>query len=85
MKMDTGPTIVSMKDHAKLAGVYAVLYMDDVKIPAKIIRVEENPLRLIYEVLGGLNKGKIFSSRFDDSQSANIYDRDNLNLALLET
>ncbi len=83
--MDTGPTIVSMKDHAKLVGTYAVLYMDDVKVPARIIRVDENPMRLIYEVLGGLNKGKTFSSRFDDSQSANLYNRDNLNLALLET
>jgi len=80
-----GPESVSLKDVAKLINRYALMYRNNQRVPAKILRVDETEKRIIYELMGGPEKGKKKSSKYDEAQSANIYDLDNLNLALLET
>lgn len=79
------PVTVSMKDPNNLIGKFAVLYRNDVNVPAKIIRVDVAAKRIVYELLGGVDKGKKMSSRYDESQTAVVYDWDNLNLALMIT
>ena len=80
-----GPESVSLKDVAKLIGRYAVMYRNNQKVPAKIIRVDEVEKRLVYELIAGPEKGMKKSSKYDEAQSALVYDLDNLNLAILDT
>ena len=85
--MSEAPVNVSMKDTDKLIGRFVVLYRNEVKTPAKIeniVTVNEKEKRLVYELMGGPDKGKRFSSKFDESQTAWVYDEDNKVLALLE-
>lgn len=81
----SGPIVVPLKEPDQLIGKFAVLFRNDQKVPAKIVKIDLAEKRIVYELIGGVDKGKKMSSRFDDSQTANVYDWDNLNLALLET
>ena len=83
--MNNGPQNVPMKDTEKLIGRFVVLYRNDVKTPAKVIGVNKADRRIVYELMGGTDKGKQFSSKFDESQMAFVYDDSNVMLALLET
>lgn len=79
------PAMVPLKDTEKLINSYAVLFRNDQKVPGRIIRVDVEGKRIIYELLGGVDKGKKMSSRYDESQMAKLYDFDNVILACLET
>jgi hypothetical protein len=81
----SGPISIKMSDHKELVGKFAVLFRNNVKVPAKILRIDVVEKRIIYELLGGIDKGKRMSSRYDETQMATVYDSDNLMLALMET
>ena len=86
--MSDGPVTASLKDVETLIGKIVVLYRNEVKTPARLIAVNkdgEKAGRIVYELLVGPEKGKRFSSKYDDSQTAYVYDDDNKVLALLET
>ena len=86
--MNEGPLNVSMKDTDKLIGGFVVLYRNEIKTMAKIesiVRVDEKERRLVYVLEAGPEKGKRFSSKFDESQTALVYNEDNKVLAVLET
>ena len=86
--MSDGPLNVSMKDTDKIIGKFAVLYRNEVKTLAKIesfVKVDEKERRMIYEVHAGPDKGKRYSSKYDESQMTLVYDDNNKILAGLET
>ena len=79
------PVVVALSDTDKLIGKFAVLFRNDQKVPAEIVGVDTTEKRIIYELMGGVDKGKKRSGRFDPKQTANVYEWENLNLALLDT
>lgn len=84
--MATGAVSVSMKEHARLIGNYAIFYKDKKKVPGKILRIEPGtPNKIVYEIMAGPEKGQIWMSKFEDDQVVFLYDEANLSLALLET
>ena len=76
---------VSMKDVDKLVGRYAIFYRNNVKTPGKILRIDTAEKRIIFEILSGPDAGKKKSSKYDEAQTADVYNEDNKVLALLET
>ena len=86
MATESEPVSMTMKDHEALIGMYTVFYRNGQKVPAKIIRIEKgSPNKIEYELVGGPEKGQVWRSKFDDSQTAKFYNEGNLALALLET
>ena len=85
MSDETGVVSLPLKDAPKLVGKFVVIYRNSTKTPSKILSVDMEAKRWKYEVLGGIDKGKIFSSNFDESQSVKVYDESNLVLALMDT
>jgi hypothetical protein len=82
----TGPVSVSMKEHARLIGSYAIFFKDKKKVPGKILAIEVGtPNKVVYEIMSGPEKGQVWKSKFEDDQVAFLYDEANLSLALLET
>jgi len=79
------PVDVKMTDADKLVGNFVVLWRHETKQPAKVLSVEKTDQRVKYELIGGPDKGKRFSSRFDSSQTVKMYDNDTVVLAVLET
>jgi len=80
-----GVASIPLKDASQLVGKFIVVYRNNAKVPVKILSVDMEAKRWRYEILGGLDKGKIYSSKFDESQSVNVYDDSNFVLALLDT
>jgi len=80
-----GVASIPLKDAVQTVGKFVVAYRNNAKVPVKILSVDMEAKRWRYEVLGGLDKGKIYSSKFDESQSVNVYDDSNFVLALLDT
>lgn len=83
--MTTGPMSISLKEVDKLVGKFAVLFRNNQKTPAKIIEIDVTGGRMVYELLGGADKGKKMTAKYDPAQSAMVYDSDNVMLALLDT
>ena len=80
-----GVVSIPLKDAVQTVDKFVVTYRNNAKVPVKILSVDIEAKRWRYEVLGGLDKGKIYSSKFDESQSVNVYDDSNFVLALLDT
>jgi len=74
-----------MSEFDKLIGKVIVLYRGGMKTPARVIRANGESRRIVYDILGGPEKGKRMNSKFDDCQTAFVYDKDNEIQALLET
>jgi hypothetical protein len=83
--MSEGPATISVKDLGKHLGKVAVLYRKDTNTPARIVSLDTVNMRIIYDILGGPDKGKRMSSKYDDTQTAKIYDAENEVLAFLAT
>jgi nitrogen-specific signal transduction histidine kinase len=79
-----GPENVALKDVNKLVGRFAVLFRNNKKVAAKIVEIDLVAGRIVYELLAGLDKGKMMTSKYDPAQSALIYDTENLMLALMD-
>lgn len=83
--MSSEPVNMPMTEIEKAVGKFIVLFRNNEKCPAKIIRVDIPNKRVVYEILTGPNAGTKWNSRFDESQSAVVYDEGNLMLALMDT
>ena len=84
--MQVGPVSVSMKEHDRLVGGYAVFYKNKKKVPGRILRIEPGtPNKIVYKIMAGPEKDQIWMSKFGDDLVAFLYDETNVILAALET
>jgi hypothetical protein len=71
---------------AEAVGKYLVLYQDNVgKYVAKVLEVDEENLKMRYEVITGEYKGKIRRGRYVTNRAFALYDDESLVKALLES
>jgi len=65
-----------MHDVDELVGKFLVLWRNETDIPAKVLSVDHSEQRVKYEVIGGPDKGKRFSCRFDTTQTVKVWDNE---------
>ena len=81
--MSTGPVKVKMEDGDKVVGGYLVLWRQDTKTAAKIESIDKDAKKIVYEIISGPDKGKRFMSKYDPSQTVELYDEGSVILAAL--
>ena len=79
------PKKVKMDEPKKVIGMFVVLWRNEGKQAAKFLGVDENKGRVVYEMVSGLDKDKRFSAKYDSSQTVNVYDKESVILAFLDT
>lgn len=75
---------VKMTDAEAVVGNYIVLWRNESKQPCKVLSVDKEKGEIRYQLLGGTDKGKTLKSRFDSSQTVNVYDEGNSIMACLD-
>ena len=73
-----------MADAEKLVGFPIVLFRNQQKQAAKVLKVDMTEMKIQYELLTNPDKGKRFVSRFDPNATVDRYDKESEILALLE-
>lgn len=76
---------VKLKDAEKLVGKFVVLWRNESKQPCKVVEVYKDKEEVLYELIGGPDKGKKIRSRYDASQTVRAYEEGASLLVLLET
>jgi hypothetical protein len=84
-KAQVGVPKIPMKEQDKFIGKFVVLFRKDQRVAAKVLQFDNADKRIVYEVMAGTDKGKKFSSRYDDTQDANVYDEGNVILAIMDS
>ena len=79
------PKKVKMDEAKKVVGFFTVLWRNESKQAAKIVAVDEDKGRVVYEMINGPDKGKRYSAKYDSSQTVNVYDEGSKILATLDT
>jgi len=79
------PKKMKMDEPKKVVGQFVVLWRKESKQAAEIMDVDEGKGRVVYEMVSGPDKGKRFSAKYDSSQTINVYDKESVILAALET
>lgn len=76
---------VKLENEKNLVGSFMVVWRSEARVPAKILKFEDDKdgRRAIYELLGGPDKGKKYTSRFSPNQEIDLYDDDSVILAAL--
>jgi hypothetical protein len=75
---------VSMEESEKLVGGCVVLWRQESKQAARVESVNKDDKTIVYELLSGSNKGEKYRSRYDSSQTVDLYDQDSEILALVQ-
>jgi hypothetical protein len=75
---------VELKNAEKLADKFVVLWRNETKQPCRVLEVDKEKQEIRYELIGGPDKGKKVRSRYDASQTVQVYDDDTAILALLD-
>jgi len=76
---------VKLKEAEKLVGKFVVLWRNESKQPCKVLEVYKDKEEVLYELIGGPDKGKKIRSRYDSTQTIRAYDEGSSLLVLLET
>ena len=79
------PKKMKMDEPKKIIGKFAVLWRSESKQAAKVAGIDENKGRIVYEMVSGPDKGHRFSGKYDSSQTINVYDKESVILAVLDT
>lgn len=76
---------LKMEKEDELKGNFLVAWRNEVRVPAKVIDFidDSDGRRMVYELIGGQEKGARFTSRFSPNQEVDIYDEDSVILAAL--
>lgn len=74
---------MKMEAAEKIVGGYIVLWRQDVKTACKVESVDKDTKKIVYEIISGQDKGKRFMSKYDPSQTVELYDEDSVILAAL--
>jgi len=69
--------------HAHI-GSYFIPFLENEKTPAKLLMVEQEEKKVVYEVLAGAKKGQIWRGAYQELSNITIYSEENLVLALLQ-
>ena len=78
------PKKITMGDQKDVIHFYIVVWRKESKQPAKVIGFQDDRKRVVYEILGGPDRGHRFSAKYDESQVVNVYDEGTKILAGLE-
>lgn len=73
-----------MADAEKLVGFFIVLFRNQQKQTARVLKVDMAEMKIQYELLTNPDKGKKFVSRFHPDAAVDRYDEESEILALLE-
>jgi len=79
------PKKAKMDDPKAVIGMFVVLWRNEGKQAAKCMGIDEGKGRVVYEMVSGPDKGKRFSAKYDSSQTVNVYDKESVILAVLDT
>lgn len=83
--MSDGPVSEVLSNAKNLVGKYGIIYRKGKADVGRIINVDVPNRKISYELISGVDKGKTLTSKFDPTQKADLYDEDNLVLALMRT
>lgn len=76
---------VKLKEAEQLVGKFVVLWRNESKQPCKVLEVFKDKEEVLYELIGGPDKGKKIRSRYDSTQTIRAYGDGAAIIPLLET
>ena len=74
---------IKMEEAKKVVGGYVVLWRQDTKTACKVESIDEEAKKVVYEIISGPDKGHRFMSKYDPSQTVELYDEGSVILAAL--
>ena len=82
--MSEFPKKMSLEDKDAVKGFYIVVWRKESKQPVQIVGFQDDRKRVVYDILGGPDRGRRKSAKYDETQVVVVYDDGTKILAGLE-